>query len=132
MINEFICPGCVNGSDTKCGRFIKTDIGDGGSTCHNHHPGTMMFPGGTMMLGLPTGFNKVRENKIVVRVYEEVPVDKWNHLNIAVWAMEKDGYLFVRTFCPRIATSYIDVIKGGTLALVPQALDVSKFIDSID
>ena len=47
-------------------------------------------------------------------------------------AMEWDGFLFVRTVCPRVAVFFTDVIEGGNLSLVPNAIDVSKYIDEMD
>ena len=49
-----------------------------------------------------------------------------------VWAQEKDGYLFVRTWSPRINKTYVDVVKGGTMAMVPGAIDVADFKGEID
>lgn len=46
--------------------------------------------------------------------------------------MEQDGHLFVRTYSPRIDATFVDVIKGGTLALVPDAVNVGDFIGEID
>lgn len=130
MIEEFLCPGCISGSDTKCGEFKQTNIG--GQTCGSHHPGTMLMGAGKILLGMPTGFNKMRENKVNVRFHEKGSDPGWDHLNVPVWAMVKDGYLFVRTFQPRLSGSMIDVIEGGTLDMVPQAIDVNKFWDEID
>ena len=49
--------------------------------------------------------------------------------------MEKDGFLFVRTYMPRLNGSFIDVIKGAKKSDFPaleKALDVATFIDDID
>ena len=46
--------------------------------------------------------------------------------------MEKDGFLFVRTYCPRTNVNFIGVIESGALKLVPDAVDVAEFIDEID
>jgi len=46
--------------------------------------------------------------------------------------MVKDGFLFVRTYSPRINHCSIDVIEAGDLDMVPEAIDVGKFIDEID
>lgn len=58
--------------------------------------------------------------------------DIWSRFNVAVWAMERDGFLFVRTYMPRVDVTVVDVIEGGTLALVPDAVNVGEFVDEID
>jgi hypothetical protein len=64
----------------------------------------------------------------------------WDQFNVPVWAMEGGksgdpdhaGFLFVRTYSPRVNRMAVDVIEGGTLELVPNAIDVGKFYDKID
>jgi len=46
--------------------------------------------------------------------------------------MEQDGFLFVRTYCPRIDDSYVDIIENGTLLMTPDAINVSEFYNEID
>jgi hypothetical protein len=46
--------------------------------------------------------------------------------------MEEDGYLFVRMFAPRVGWHWIDVIRDGTLDMVPQGIDVGRFKDKMD
>lgn len=53
-------------------------------------------------------------------------------LNVAVWAMEHEGALFVRTYSPRVDAGTVDVIPGGTLAMAPGAINVAEFADEID
>lgn len=128
MIEKFVCPGCMLGSDTKCGSYEPR--GDGTFTCGKHAPGTNLFTlrgVQTVVLGLPLGFCRVMtsEPRTEVRCWAAGTNPGWNPLNVPVWAKEEDGHLFVRTYCPRIDTAYVDVIEGGTKALVPQALDPS-------
>ena len=91
---------------------------------------------GLLCLGLPKGFNRLsrqRENdEIAVRLWTSDNPPSWDNCNIAVWAMEKNGFLFVRTMAPRIDLCWVDVIKGGTLDLCPEAVDVGEFADEID
>jgi hypothetical protein len=141
MVEEFQCPGCVCGSDTTCGRY-KFD--ETMRQCTGHVLGTMIGLGNSIALGLPKGFNKPGVdwkaepprafNTMKIRLYPKgtLPENHWNHLNVAVWAMGHDGHLFVRTFAPRINNSWVDVIEGGTLSMVPNAIDVSKFVNEID
>jgi len=93
---------------------------------------------GLLCLGLPKGFCRVSGHKdkseAHVRIFLKEGYDAhWdNRFNIPVWAMEQDGFLFVRTFMPRVDITVVDVIEGGTLALVPGAVNVGEFIDEID
>ena len=144
MVGEFQCPGCTCGSKSTmedCGD-IKLVVDTW--RCENHSAGTMMFPGGQIYLGMPRGFNKAGLNASylsadkphkAIRLWpKDSPpkADQWNNLNVAVWAMEKDGFLFVRTYCPRINANFIDVVEGGSLSLVPNAINVAEFVDEID
>lgn len=137
MIGKFQCPGCMHEESTDCERYKPEE----GRSCEGHVLGTFLGLGNPIALGLPTGFNKpgfAHDDKPVIKIRVRLFPDKddfdieWNHLNVPVWAMEVDGYLFVRTFCPRINVGWIDVIAGGTMAMVPDAIDVSKFINEID
>lgn len=142
MVEEFQCPGCVCGSDTKCGAFKKDEVPGYGAACKGHVLGTYIMGAGHIALGLPKGFNKSgrdpsnpdqTSNQMDIRLYPKgTPRPVWNNLNVPVWAMEKDGFLFVRTYSPRVNRGRVDIIEGGTLAEVPQALDVSKFYDDFD
>jgi hypothetical protein len=138
MIEEFICPGCVN-SPGDCYEPL-----DGanvyGYGCARHVLGTFSFAG-HFALGLPKGFNRPgsddsgkTRHRMLVRLWpaSEGRKPDWDHLNMPVWAMEKDGFLFVRTYMPRINQGAVDVIEGGTLDLVPGTIDVGSFIGDID
>lgn len=147
MIENFQCPGCVSGSNLKCGAF---KLHRGGPrfdnfACQSHCAGTNIgFPGQgikQVLLGLPKGFTQTGDvemgakDRQFIRLWEDaekLPGNMWDHLNVPVWALVQDGYLFVRTYSPRINLTFVDVIKGGTLALVPKAIDVGTFIDQID
>jgi hypothetical protein len=139
MVEEFQCPGCVAGSNTKCGAF-KPDAER--MRCDGHVLGTMIGLGNSFALGLPRGFCKPgvdwdakpprARNKIHIRLWTRETHPEWNHLNVPVWAMVQDGFLFVRTYSPRINEGVVDVIEAGDLSMVPQAIDVSKFIGDID
>jgi hypothetical protein len=137
MVNRFQCPGCVCGSNTKCGkfRFDKVEL-----RCMSHVLGTFSMGSGHFALGLPKGFCKPgwkdngteTLNKISLRLFAAGTSPSWDNLNVPVWALEQEGYLYVRTYAPRINFSWVDVIEGGTLAMVPQAINVLPFYDSFD
>lgn len=137
MIDEFQCPGCLHGINTSdCSQFkLMSDP----SGCTNHRPATFMSGAGKLALGLPKGFNRCGPidfslpGVTFIRLYEKIEDHHgWDKFNIAVWAMEKDGYLFVRTYLPRTNRTYVDVIKGGTLDKCPGAINVGEFSDDID
>lgn len=142
MIDEFQCPGCVCGISTKdCAKYkFEEDPSDKYFFCNGHVPGTNIGAHelGRFCLGLPKGFCRVGYTARTgyqshVRLYiSPEGLHIWDKFNVAVWAMEKDGFLFVRTYCPRINISYVDVTKCGTLDLVPGSIDVSKFYDEMD
>lgn len=134
MVNEFQCPGCVAGSDTQCGKY---KLDHRGESCESHSPGTRMLGSGAIYLGMPKGFNRVGaildEQTHNIRLFPKgSSVDVYDHLNVPVWAMEWEGFLFVRCFVPRRNYSFVDVIEGGTLDMVPTATNVAEFIDEID
>lgn len=139
MVEKFQCPGCVAGSDTDCGayRFSATE-----QRCVKHVLGTIKAGAGSFALGLPTGFCKSgwnqhgekpeSKNTINVRLWLKGAVPKWDLYNIPVWALEKDGFLFVRTYAPRSDFSWVDVVEAGSLALVPQAINVGEDVGEMD
>lgn len=140
IVEKFQCPGCVVGGDTNCGKF---ETGSYGSACTSHAAGTAVLGvAGTFYLGLPKGFNRsgpidwsACESSNNVRIWAEgeAQPDMWNKFNVAVWAMEHEGYLLVRTYLPRINMTFIDIVEGGKREeLVPDAVDVSEFADEID
>lgn len=138
MVEKFQCPGCVVGSDTTCGAF-EPDTSYG-NTCKGHVVGTTIMGVGHIALGLPKGFNRTMrngsntgtENQMEIRLWAKGTAPVWDKFNVAVWAMEHKGHLFVRTVAPRIGRIGIDVIEGGTLALTPHAINVGEFINDID
>lgn len=96
----------------------------GGFRCRNHESSTNV--GGYVNLGLPLPFSRVqyRDTREEVRTNIRLhlyPVEYggyWDGFNLPVWAMEKHGFLFVRTYCPKTDQSYVDVIQDGSVALL--------------
>ncbi len=69
-----------------------------------------------------------------IRLYSN-PEDvyPYDRLNVPVWVMEHEGYLFIRGLSPRINMTFIDIVKDGKIKdICPNATDVSEFIDEID
>lgn len=148
MVDRFQCTGCTLGSDTKTCESFRPSDSMANMSCKSWSPGTMAFPGGRMMLGLPTGFDHLgacevgRSFKLLLMTRDEfirrsqTPTDGYgtfDTFNVPVWAMVEDGFLFVRRFAPRINFTSIDVVKDGTMDLLPASVvDVAKFVDKID
>ena len=140
MIEKFQCPGCTLGCNTECVTLHKE--GDISFWCDSHSAGTIIM-GGKIALGLPKGFDKVgaltnslnydRRSTNIRLFSSSEKIFEYNFFNVPVWAMEKDGYLFIRTYCPRINISFVDVIKGGKREeICPDAQNVADFLDDID
>lgn len=84
MVQQFQCPGCINGPFPACFKQINGDIG-----CNNHVAGTIIFPGGEINLGLPKGFNKlgpidISKQKSNIRIYKKIELDHYDKFNVPV------------------------------------------------
>lgn len=145
FVEEFQCPGCTAGSDTSCGCFAPIPGLREGGACSRHTPGTVIAGRGTVVLGLPKGFDITGPKRhyipataferpyIPITFYEKGEKPRWHKLFFRpIWALVRAGFLFVRTFEPRIGRASIVIIEGGTLADAPGADDVSKFEDEMD
>jgi hypothetical protein len=150
MVEEFQCPGCTLGGPTICEKY-KLHVIEGnngpfkGFHCQSHSAGTFMSMAGRIALGLPKGFHRyggsvppshykdgLDAHPMTIRLHLTSDSIKWDDFNIPVWALVQNGYLFVRTYSPRTNQTAVDVVKNGTLELVPEAVDVSKFYDEMD
>ena len=152
MVEIFQCQGCSNGMSTRCGSFKLQEIASakslddgaeliGGFRCRNHIAGTNI--GGFVNVGLPIPFARVQYRTSQEEVRTNIrmhlyPVDYgtyWDGFNVPVWALELKGYLFVRTYCPRTDQSYVDVIKGGSIAMIRErfssVIDIGPITDRI-
>lgn len=133
MIEKFQCNGCLLGSDTKCGSFsleeYKTSF-----RCKSHHIGTMSFGAGRFAPGLPKGFCRIGEDQnFQIWFWPKGEKPKWDKFNVPVWALDEDGFLFVRTYLPRVNQTKVEVVQDGDMGeLCPGAIDVGLFIDDID
>lgn len=139
MIEKFQCPGCVSGPDPKTCPAFKLDE-EYGFKCSGHVMGTSLNGVIHIALGLPKGFCRSGPQDDMKRTRSTMQLGlwlkdtnpAWDKLNIPVWALEEDGFLFIRTYAPRTDRSRVDVIEGGTLALVPQAINVKPFYEEFD
>lgn len=132
LVERFLCPGCVSGPGPKsCGAY--KPLNEYGHGCGGHVLGTYISGAGHIALGLPKGFCrpgpddtlKDTRNKIDVRLWLTGTAPAWDQWNIPVWAKVEDGFLFVRTYAPRINRGWVDVIENGTLEMIPQAANVT-------
>ncbi len=94
---------------------------------------------GRLAIGLPRGFNRTGSVEfgdkpfVYIRLYESPDMmPEYDRFNIPVWAMEQDGYLYVRCYCPRSNWLFVDVVKDGKLEHAPGAVNVGEFYDQID
>jgi len=137
MVEKFQCPGCVIGSKTDCGKF---KFNDQKKRCTSHVLGTSMgFPGNLIAVRLPKGFCKPGFNddgnvkrEIDVVLWEKGEFPEFDKYNIAVWALENDGFLFVRRYAPRINHAWTDIIEGGKIDMVPGAINIENLLDEMD
>jgi hypothetical protein len=140
MIHKFQCPGCAHGYNPReCEKFKYEDDGYA-FRCTSHTPGTFASEIGCIQLGLPKGFNRVRsydlsDTTTKISLFESIAECSWNYLHLPVWAMEEDGFLFVRVYMPRIDTTKIAVIAGATISQLPTILcptDMAAKLSEID
>ncbi|MCP4903002.1 MAG: hypothetical protein GY906_39060 [bacterium] len=143
MVNKFQCPGCVCGTCPDDCPSFKFDDNDGyGFQCDGHVAGTMVLGVDSVYLGLPKGFSHVGDRprdvngehvKSHIRMWDRGDPG-YDHLNVPVWAMEKDGFLFVRCYCPRSNRTFVDVIKGMSFDALPDIArtNVAEILDAID
>lgn len=138
MIEEFQCPGCVGGGSVDCDSFV---FESDGNYCEAHVLGTLIGGVGNFALGLPKGFcrpgfnvDRKPKNKIALRFWKAGTMPDWDDLNIPVWALEKNGFLFVRTYMPRINIGITDVIEQGKMGIIPPShvVNVEHIYEEID
>lgn len=133
MVENFQCPGCTCGSIRDCGVFkLKKVEGPmtGGFFCESHSAGTFLGSIGRIALGLPKGFNRYGapykgkpvimgeiSGAMTIRLWLKGTKPAWDKFNVPVWKAlgqteSEKGYLFVRTYTPRINAVFTDVIQG--------------------
>lgn len=148
LITKFLCPGCVAGMDTGCGRYQARGYGpinSEGAGCESHVLGTFIMGGaGNIALGMPKGFNRPGWCQLEKRTHNQMPIYCWpkgtfdaaqifNPFNIPVWALEYEGDLFVRVAQPRTGNFVTLVIEDGKAAeLCPQALNMTDQYGTYD
>ena len=148
MTEKFVCPGCVCGSDTKCGVYEPNGI----SGCRRHVIGTSVNLCVPFALGLPVGFCRpglatATEYGRWLDIYlftqddHDVLRSLQDEMNVIVWYHHDDGFLFMRMYMPRINTGVTmvcdlgeahveDVLTKDTLVRAREI--TSEFIDEMN
>ena len=112
-IEEYQCSGCTNGSDISC--YKRSNQLPSNVECLNHSAGTNMLGLGWILLGMPTGFNRLGMNKDTEFCIFNCLGDGWgyNKYNTAVWKhLNKEGHTLVRGLSPRTSKPFIHVFLG--------------------
>lgn len=105
-----------------------------------------MLPGaGLVALGMPKGFNRPgvfwdkadepqQPHHMTIRLYPEgAELERYNKFNIPVWALERNGFLFMRIAQLRLGTMMVDVVEGGKASeICPQAIDMTPHYEEYD
>jgi hypothetical protein len=141
MIDTFQCPGCIHGTDPEtCSKHkLSQDTPGSFFYCVNWRPSTFMGGVGRIALGLPRGFLRTGMVEFgdkpfcYIRLFKK-PEDMlgYDKFNVPVWAMERDGHLFVRCYSPRNNWLFVDVVKDGKLEHAPGAINAGEFYEEMD
>ncbi|MEK6829855.1 MAG: hypothetical protein AABY15_07080 [Nanoarchaeota archaeon] len=135
-VETFLCPGCVKGSDTSC--YKKNP--NLGESCANHNAGTYVSSIGRILLGMPTGFNRLGQANILdIGIYnkfsevERKGIYGYSKFNVPVWKhLTKDGHTIVRGFSPRINRPFIDIYTENCLDKINCQEITEKDISEMD
>lgn len=79
-------------------------------------------------LGLPKGFCYVTKSDTVtmrIMIWLNNTHPEWNLYNLPVWKMrskKNPGVMFIRTYCPRVDISCVDVVYTEEENICPEAL----------
>lgn len=129
LIELLQCPGCIHGSDTKCGVcHIDTASDDKSFHCRTHYPGTMVGAlSNKVYLGMPTGFNKVGDTREGVNnniwIYLDTIPEYNEKFTIPFWYRQYGRLLFIRVYCPRINHALIWVVYNKKPEDIPGLIE---------
>jgi hypothetical protein len=112
FVKEYQCIGCTSGG---IGCFSKSEAD---LSCKKHSPGTVLLGAGTIMLGMPKGFNRLgpaeNANISIFETYEDFMKEYANIKTkycVPVWRyVNKDKHTFLRIYNPRINIAEIIII----------------------
>lgn len=117
-IEEYQCPGCVNGPYEEC--YQKDGLGIG---CGKHCPGTRIMPFiGKIFLGLPNGFNRLGpDEQLKMYIYGSFAAFEYNwgpfdKFNVPCWKYKDEhGNVIVRGYQPKRNQGFIIVFLCNCL-----------------
>jgi hypothetical protein len=132
VIETYQCSGCIEGHNISC---FKHDY-DGGVGCGNHMAGTILPVVGTILLGLPKGFNRLgTSTSLRPKIYETFESSEWKYdvFNVPMWKhLSKEGHTFVRGFMPRLNTPFLHIFLEDCTNKI-NCLEISQEqIDAMD
>ena len=129
-IQEYQCPGCVNGPWPEC--YKRSDHSE---SCDKHVPGTMMMLIGLVFLGLPKGFNRLGSCKDTkIDIFEHY-TDCWEYdfLNVPVWKyLDEHGHTIVRGIKPRLNEPWIHIFLNNHRDKIKCHEITNKELEEID
>jgi len=131
-IEEYQCSGCMIGGDVSCFKENNT----GGIGCGKHTAGTVIIPIGTILLGMPKGFNRIGQyTDLKPNIYETFESSDWTYdkWNIPTWKfLSPEGHTFVRGISPRTNKPWIHVFLENCISKI-NCLEITQSdIDFMD
>jgi hypothetical protein len=113
-IEEYQCPGCVDGCKPVLREACELGVG-----CQKHSPGTRGSAIGLLFLGMPKGFNRLGpKDRMTLQIYESYEqkmqcYGDYNIYNVPCWKhLDQHGNTLVRGLSPRINMPFLHVILG--------------------
>lgn len=129
-VQEYQCPGCVNGPYPDCYITSKS------LACHAHCAGTIISNGvGHIFLGLPKGFCRLGPCKNTkIHIFESIGKEwEYDKFNIPIWKhLDKHRNTIVRGMCPRLNEPWIHIFLGNFLQAIECHEVTSKDIEEMD
>jgi len=126
-IQNYQCSGCIKSREGCYSGKNETNI-----ACNNHRSGTMASGIGKLLLGLPTGFNRMGIfDDMEINIYQSFDdMDKewgFNMFNVPVWKYldNKEGVVFIRGISPRVNKPFIHIVLESCINKI-NCLEITK------
>jgi len=136
-VSEYQCSGCAVGPEKNMSCYRSRQRGSYDVSCAAHCPGTIMYPVGTILLGLPKGFNRVgaidgEYSNYYLNLHTSFS-DSYTMFNIPVWKhLNEFGHTIVRFYSPRVNRGAIDIFLENCMDKI-DCLEITKEdIDNMD
>ena len=131
-IESYQCSGCMCGCDTSC--FQENDLG--GIGCGKHKAGTIISGIGTILLGMPKGFNRLGSATwIKPNIYTDFDSSDWEYdkWNVPTWKyLSPDKHTFVRGISPRTNSPFIHIFLEDCMDKINCMEITQKDVDFMD